>query len=339
MKLISYEALIIGESITFMYDKIHIPGVSLERIPYALVSKIFLENIFFRNIGVKIKQEKIDETDGGWNYLKEKIDNNIPVLFKIDGRFLDNGNIERVNKFVNLQYLSTLLLVGYTNDKALVVLTNTDEKDMVTEINISDIQKYRISKCNPISPDGLCYYLDNYSGIEKVTDKKIKESLFLGLRNITNTMLNDKEECVSLGSFEGIGTSFGVNGIRNLRRDLVEMKTSINFDNKLQYNFVKLVIAFVRNNMMYGSYSAFRMEFGQGLITCANKYKIKELDMIGNDFKDIGLHWQKLFRILTSIIHDKGIFNDKYNNVINLIDEISIREEKQFKYINKILFI
>ena len=46
VNLTSYEALIIGESITFMYDKIHIPGVSLERIPYALVSKIFLENIF-----------------------------------------------------------------------------------------------------------------------------------------------------------------------------------------------------------------------------------------------------------------------------------------------------
>lgn len=339
LNLNSYEVLLLCEAYTFNYNTIKIPGVLLEALPYATASHNNLETTFFQKLNINYHKEKIDGSNQGWERIKGMIDQETPILFKIDSRFL-RGTEDAAPKQMklNLYYLSTLLLVGYDEEKGLafIVLTNDDEKEDANEITIEQFQKYRCSICAPFSPEGLCFYLKSGNGIGEIDDDHIKKAILSSIKKTADTMLNEGDVYdVEIGSFIGSEVRKGISGMRNLKEDMQMMLDHCKNNNNAK--IIQLMMAFLRNNLIFGSYSAFREEFGQCLKNCAKKYDIYDLFDIGNGFEKIAYDWKTLFTILSRIAHNKGDLAEQIQMGINIWDTIIQSEHEQFEKVRNSL--
>lgn len=329
-----YEILLISRAILFSYDKISIPNIINKKIPYAAVSTNDIVENLFDELGINYKKVKIGASSEDWKTLKQLIDNDIPILFKIDSRFLNNNFDENKKQTLNLYYLSTLLLVGYDEEKEVVyiVLTNTNEIDRVTELSIDNFNKYRNTQCMPFKADYTCYYVEDDKEIRNIKRDKINELLKKGLFEISKLMLDDTVEYnVKIGAFDGTKLLRGITAMKELKKDLEDMLLKID---QIDKKTIKFIILFIRNNLMFGSHSAFRGEFASCLEHLSNLINDKYFFNISLEFKEIAKLWGKLFVGLTSIANEKNDFNDKLTIVIDTLDKIILKEEQQFKLIN-----
>ncbi|MFC3749975.1 BtrH N-terminal domain-containing protein [Paenibacillus sp. GCM10012306] len=339
LNLHSNEVLLLSEAFTFQYDRISIPGVGIESLPYATASHNQTETTFFHNLNIRFHKENIAGDSRGWEQLKSLIVQGIPVLFRIDSRFLKGAEdaAPKVLK-LNLYYLSTLLLVGYDEeqDQALVVLTNDDDRERVNEITIGEFQTYRCSNCAPFSPEGLCYFLQPDHGVSDINPTGIQQALTNSIIKTANTMLDEGELYNGeLGSFIGRGVSRGIHAMKNLKDDLQKMLAQCqdNGDSAI----IRLMMVFLRNNLLFGSYSAFREEYGQCIKYYARKYNIPHLDVVGSEFAEITSLWKELFTLLSRIAHYKGDLIEHLQQVLLVWDNIIQAEHRQFSKIRSIL--
>lgn len=332
LNLHSYEVLLLCEAYTFQYDRIRIPSVGIEALPYAAASHNHAETTFFHNLNICYNQENIAGDSRGWEQMKSLIDQEIPVLFRIDSRFLKGAEdaAPKVMK-LNLYYLSTLLLIGYDEEQgqALIILTNDDEREHVNEITIGEFQTYRCSSCAPFSPEGLCYFLQSDNGISEISPTDIQQALMNSIIKTANTMLNGGELYNGgLGSFIGRGVSKGIHGMKILMEDLQMMLAQC--QNNGNSSIIRLMMVFLRNNLMFGSYSAFREEFGQCIKYYARKYNVPHLYDIGSEFAEIASLWKELFTLFSRIAHNKGDLIEHLQQVLLVWDSIIQAEHRQF---------
>ncbi len=341
INLNSYEVFLLSEAFSFNYSNIKIPGISFEELPYATVSHNDLETTFLRKLNIDYQKEKIGADKHEWEYMKQLIDQGMPIMFKIDSRFLmrDEKAVTSQKK-LNLYYLSTLLLVGYDEEKgdALIVLTNDDEKEDVNKITIEEFQKYRFSVCVPFSPDGTCFYIKKDDIINKICRQDVKKAILSSLKNITDIMLNKGENYeLKMGAFQGSEVKKGIYGMQKLREDLQKLLDHYKNNDKHQHKIIQFLLIFLRNNMMFGSYTAFRSEFGKCIKHCADKYGILDFYPVVYEFEKISHNWSNLFSLLSSIAHVKDDLSEKMKMIINVWEKIIQAEQEQFTKIQEIL--
>lgn len=341
INLTSYDVMIISRSYAFHYDRVKIPRIDGITAFYPTVSNSDIDCTFLDNLYIPYKIEKIDCSEESWLHMKRLIDNDTPIAFKIDSRFLNETSAKAdVNRKINLYYLSTLLLVGYSEEekKVYVVLTNTNEKEHVTEMSVEDFQKYRGSVCMPFSPEYSCLYIDDTMDLPKIDYHILKKNMIQGIMEITehmlsqNIILNQK-----IGKFEGTESYEGISGMKNLRNDLQNMLDSYESSAGKQDSLIRFMLLFVRNNMMFGSYTGFRLEFGKCLKFCEKEYGVEGLNEIGNRFIKLSSFWKRLFVELSSAAHCREDIKEKLKQVISILDKIIYEEEPQYINMLKLL--
>ncbi|MEN2777081.1 BtrH N-terminal domain-containing protein [Acetivibrio clariflavus] len=337
IKLSSYEVLLLSEAYSFMYTKVNIQGTKLPALPYAAVSHNDVDKVFLNNLNIKYEEKKMYSDD--WEYMKSLIDQDIPILFKMDSRFLieKDAAASKYEK-LNLYYLSTILLVGYDEEKgeALIVLTNDDEREVVNRITLSDFHKSRCTKCIPFSPDGLCLYLKPDERINDIKDEDIRLLILKSLKRIVEIMLNQDEIYhIDMGAFITTGIKKGISAMKELVHDLKILLNQAEDEAISKMN--QLLIIFLRNNMMFGTYSGYREEFGKSLKYCSEKYKIEKMYEIGQKFDNIANDWKNVFRLLSSIGHKKIDFAEGLNMVIQVWEKIIEAEQESYIEIMELL--
>lgn len=332
LTLTAQEILLISRAITFHYDKISVPGLIQEPIPYATVSNDNIEKAFFENLGIPYVEEKIGSSEEEWNYMKGLLDKGTPIMFKIDSRFLSEGY--KAHEKLNLYYLSTLLLVGYEeeSDSVWIVLTNTDEKERVTRLSMQEFQEYRNTVCMPFRADYRCYYLNENNGIKDITAKRVKQAVFDGLKDITAAMLDTgKMEQLIYGAFTGSCQTGGINGMISLKQDLQDILTQCKEADDAYKKYIKFMLIFIRNNLLFGSRTAFRSELAKCLELCSDKFKIDELSDISQGFYAVSGIWIELFTKLSRVAHEEGDITKDLEDIIMTLDNIIRSEEQQYK--------
>ena len=196
----------------------------------------------------------------------------------------------------------------------------------------------RNSICLPFSPKNACYYLSSDCNVEKINKDYLKKATLTSLKNITETMLNDRIEYdFNLGGFVGGKTVKGIYGLQMLKKDLKELIGNYNSDDINQQKILQLTLLFIRNNMMFGSHTAFRSELFAFLHICADKYGITEFHQISNDYSSIADNWKRLFLDLSSISHNQIDLVSKTSKVLDPLDSIIIGENQLFIAIREIL--
>lgn len=336
--LSSLEILLICEGITFCYDRITVPKLPNIKLPYAVVSNNDVEEIFFQRLRINYKKEEISSDEAGWRELKRLVDHDIPVLFKIDSRFLKEEGVKReVSKQLNLYYVSTLLLVGYDllKNEVYIILNNNDIISTYNKISLNEFQKYRRTVCNPFSPNEKCYYVEDRAGID-LNQELIYEKTMEGLKKIIYNMIEDTKVIdMDLGGFIGEGTIKGIFGMKRLRDELEdiydECKKNTNF------SILQLAAVFLRNNIMFGSYSAFRFEFSKCLDFIGNKYGMKHLCKKSEFFIDISGNWKKLFIALSKVTHMKENIYINFSELVKTLDDIIKKESEQFMRLSELI--
>ncbi len=339
INLSSFEILLLCRAITFHYDTIKIPDIFNFELPYATVSHNKVEETFFNSLEIDFEKKIIQGNEEGWELIKNLINNNIPVLFKIDSRFLKESQNKVIHEQINLYYVSTLLLVGYSylENEAYIILTNNDYIETYNKISIDDFQKYRKTVCRPFSPEEICYYRKEGSIIQ-LDQNTIFLKTMEGLKEIVRDMAADnKLYSMDLGGFEGKGITKGIFAMKKLREEL-EMQYQNN-SQKSKNSILKLISIFLRNNLMFGSYSAFRFEFSQCLSYISKKYNLNYLDKKAKAFEEISFEWKKMFIELSKITHEKEDIELHYISLINIFDGIIKRESEQFGDLMEILKI
>lgn len=337
--LTSYEILLICRAITFNYDRVVIPGILKNEVPYGTVSTDKIEETFFKSLGIRYVEQKIGDSAEDWAFMKSLIDKDIPIMFKIDSRFL-NEEYKKPGK-LNLYYLSTLLLVGYEEEtqSVLVVLMNTSEKDTVTKLSMEDFQKYRNTDCMPEGADYCCYYLPDDCGVNELTKEKIRQAVWHGLHGIVECML-DKSASVNMhyGAFIGTEQTVGIQGMKSLKNDLEELISSYKSGSETDKKLIKLMLIFIRNNLLFGSHTAFRSELAACLKMCHEKYGFEYTLTASKKFYEVSKKWMSFFTHLSGIAHKNDDISELFLQSIEVLENIIEIEEEQYLKLSEELF-
>ena len=329
--LTSFEILLICRAITFNYDRVVIPGILENEVPYGTVSTDKIEEVFFKSLEIRYVEQKIGDSIEDWAFMKSLIDKDIPIMFKIDSRFL-NKEYKKSGK-LNLYYLSTLLLVGYEEEtqSVLVVLMKTSEKDTVTKISIDDFQTYRNTDCMPEGADYRCYYLPDDCGVNEVTKKKIRQEIWSGLREIVEHMLDKSVlENMKYGAFIGTEQTVGIQGMKSLKSNLEELIRTYKTGSETDKKLIKLMLIFIRNNLLFGSHTAFRSEFAACLKMCHEKYGFEYTLTASNKFYEVSKKWMNFFAQLSGIAHKNDDISELFSQTIETLESIIEIEEEQY---------
>lgn len=332
LKMDSFDVMLLSRSLTFNYGHITINDSLFNDIPYATASYHNLEEVFFETLGLTYEEKKFDDTEEGMNSIKELLDSDTPMITKLDCRFLNRGGTLPVKGKINIHYLSSMLVIGYDEQDIYAVLTNSDEITEYQKFSIAEFQKFRNTQCIPYSPNGTCYYLKKVIDVDKINDS-MNRLVLDGLKKLTERMLTS--ECENWKPFENSkcdDLSTGIKAMKMLKRDLRSFLSSLIFHKKKQY--IKLSLLFLRNNLMFGSYSAFRKEFSQGLIRLGSKVENQKISSIGEEMEKVSEQWIEFLTYLSKAGRSKHILQFTFLSYLTWC-KIIRKEERVYKNLHK----
>lgn len=329
------EVMILAESPSFQYGNINFSSSNLFGLPYCVSSETDLDEIIFSKLGIKWIEEQIGSSPEDWEHMKSLLDRGIPILFKIDARFLNYKDPEK-HMIIDMHYLSHILLVGYKEDMSAVyiVLTNDDTVTEPRELSFEDFEKYRNTKCIPFSPENRCIYIDpaENQNLSVSIEEKLKQSyeqMYHRFEDSVSVPVDIKDfECHEL--YKGsTGIEMFIDHINTLRKKIkTEKSSSIN-------KYVCVSLLFFKKNMMFGTYSAFRDEFSQCLIEHSSKLNAPLLIKAADCFKKSGDKWKHLFVCISKVPHDLKHSARYLRRISAYLNKILRYEELGFKYIEK----
>lgn len=303
IELSAYEIMLLAGSFSFNYGNINFSNLQFYDLPYCTASENEIEKKVFDRLGISYIEEKIGSSPSEWEHIKELLDRGIPILFNIDARFMNYK--DKSTSTIDLHYLSTILLVGYKDDlsSVYIILTHDDGINTPQELSFEDFSKYRNTKCIPFSPENRCVYIlpeqnTNLSFSFKDVFLESCMSIYDRFTSVASKKLEIPNfECNEL--FKGfVAMDMLGEKISAYRKELEKNK------DVRSVKYVCLALLFLKKNLMFGSYSAFRYEFGKCLTELSEKLGILELDRAASYFKESARLWRGFFVYISKIPHD-----------------------------------
>lgn len=326
LNISSYEVFLLSQAFTFNYKVIKIPKINISNIFYSTASIAYPELNLFESLGLEYFEDTIDInniTSEIQSFLKE----DIPMLFRLDGRLLQNETLS--SKF-NWQHLSYVLVVGIDlkHSNLLVILSNNDSIATYNKISIDIFKKSISSTCIPIEPNAKYVYLKkttNYYN-KDILKSKIKESIL----SISKVMLNSNFSYnIPTNRAEDI---YGIQGMIEFEKKIIYLMSN----NNLEYEQIKFQLLFIRNNFLYGSFSSYRLELFNSLKYVADKYNIPNIYQLLEELQSSAKLWKNLFILLNNMInniHKLNIYLHDFTCLWENIINIEIHFFKQLIYI------
>ncbi len=301
IEISSYEIFLLSELYCFFYTNIDIPQTNLIAIPYIGVRHNHLEQFVLEKMALPYQKVNYGDSQEALENLKSLVNEDKPVLFKFHTLFMLNDDKLSLAQETMFYCLSTLLLVGYDEDKkeVLVILVNDDEQQTPLRMSYFDFQTFRNLPCTPYSPAGTCYYLDNENEFKYHLD--LKTLILQSLQKTVDEMLHTKY--VNDFDFGNLGTwtvAVGIHGMQLFSEAICEL-ISLSSSSVIEENYVKLVSSFLRNNLFFGTTSCYRFEFAKSLKYVSKKYNLIELSIIADDYNNIIKNWKKILSLLKVI--------------------------------------
>lgn len=330
----SREIMILAESFVFQYGKISFSEANIYDIPYAVASINDVEKNVLKNMGIDYICERLDNSKQNWEKMKAILSSRNPILTKIDGRFVHESASTVPKKIINIHYLSSVLLVGYDEgeENVFIILTNSNEIDKPQKCSYATFQKYRGTKCFPFGPEFLCFYVNNI----QEGNLEIRKLIIKSLRRICENMLISKDIKIDIEEFECNKLITGIAALKNLQLDLSEKYKKYK-RKQISSKEIIFILLFLRNNLMYGSYSAYREEFSRAIDYLGGKYQIIEINDVSKCIFSSSKYWKKIFVNIAKISHQKKIKRVKILKILLWLKKIVQLEEKAFKRLEQIL--
>ena len=121
--------------------------------------------------------------------------------------------------------------------------------------------------------------------------------------------------------------------MERLHKDLEDMlsksikeKDNINYRKKVIFS-----ILFLRNNLITGSLSAFREEFGLGLLNFAEKINDLIMKKVANEIILASRMWEKWFALISKLPYDDKKFISNMKSIVSLFEKILLSEKYAYQ--------
>ncbi|HHU74588.1 MAG TPA: hypothetical protein GXZ28_08230 [Clostridiales bacterium] len=121
--------------------------------------------------------------------------------------------------------------------------------------------------------------------------------------------------------------------MERLHKDLEDMlsksikeKDNINYRKKVIFS-----ILFLRNNLITGSLSAFREEFGLGLLNFAEKINDLIMKKVANEIILASRMWKKWFALISKLPYDDKKFISNMKSIVSLFEKILLSEKYAYQ--------
>jgi len=329
-----YMSMILAKSVTFHYGKIDFDGFPASDVPFAFGSRAHVEEKFFESLGIEHKVESIDDSDASWEQMKRLIDNETPLLVKLDGNFVNRLSSDHKpdEQGIKLGYLSTMLLVGYLeNDKKYVALTEFVENERIVPFELEKFQKARNSVCLPYLPKFICMYLDKEIDSKKLSEEVMKKTLE-SLKTATQIMLDPtsvKDYLVDDIIEEGFAYKNIQNGIPAMKQMHQDLKNVLAIYESFNEKILILIAQLLRSNLSLGGSSSFRLEFGEALKELGVKLNKDEFGAIGDEFITHSQIWKKFVFNLRDMARSTNP-KECLQNAVEIFDTVINNEEQLF---------
>ena len=316
IELDSLEIFLLSELLDFTFCKIDIPEIGLEDAPFGGCSVFGADQIFFSNIGLDLHTFQPGGDEEGMDILRDLIDHDTPVLFRLDSRFENEDapiNADRLN-FYNP---STLLLVGYDDEYVYVVFNTTWQKHELYKMTISHFQKYRSGYCIPYPPDNICYTISpTEEDVRRIKSEREKLCLEVMHKTAERMLAEHITPSHTDGAIIEKEMSKGVYGMKRMSSFLKELAGSSESD-----TIIKLSLMMLRLNMVQGSRSGYRNEFAASMEFVGNRYGIPEISELSGILKKRAGFWRDFVRDLDYIARNDVSDREKLMNDTILITE------------------
>lgn len=335
----AYNIMILAESFSFQYGKIDISDQSIYELPYAVASENNLEYKFFDTLNIPYQIESLDGSDGSWLKMKEILGRNNPIIVKIDERVIhESKTLHPKKEKINIRYVSAPLVLGYSDDESQVYLfwTNTNNMMSPTVVPIDQFHKYRNTSCLPYSPNYECCYLTEDRPLYSITDKIIRDKTYEAIRNIAKKMNNSSNILLKEDSSFCKGHCIGLLAMEGLYRDLeLMLLEAVKEKNNIKsYKKIIFSLLFLRNNLITGSFSAYREELAKGLLYFSEIINEKKLEEVGNNMMFISKLWRKWFVLIGKLPHDDKKFISNMKSIVSLFGKILHREKNAYRQLD-----
>jgi len=339
-----YLVMLLAESYGFRYGTMDFEGSTIRGVPYAVASDAHLDRTLFGALQADYAEEVIDDSAYGWDRMKDLLNKDIPIITRLDARMmLHSESYVPDSTLAKIYYVSELLLVGYSEDEKEVFLVPADTSDDAVALRVPfDVfQAHRNTVCLPYSPGFSCSYLVGPSPFVVLNDRLLSRKLRESLQHTCDKMLTVRQpETVDIPGFGMSSINTGIPAMKMLGDHLRSLASEFS-DNGEQVSARKYLLfslLFLRNSLMVSTRSAFRGEFGEGLIRCSELASNKYLADIGQRMNEVARVWQRWFARISMLPHNAEGFGASIHHLCDTYDSLVESEEAALKDLREKLY-
>ncbi len=83
--------------------------------------------------------------------------------------------------------------------------------------------------------------------------------------------------------------------MESLKSDLEDLISSYKSGSDIDKKRIKFMLIFIRNNLLFGSHTAFRLKLAACLKMCHEKYRFEYTLEASNNFNEVSKKWMNFF--------------------------------------------
>lgn len=180
------EPMINGLSSSFTTDFIKEGG-----FPFLGCRITNLKENFSKNSGIKIVDFQPENSQDAYDWVKEVLKKNIPVVLRVDIKYLPYRNNGKYGKYSFGWHFVTLVKLDEIEGYAYVTETDEFKLKEIEKIKITDLMKARDSKEGFLKADNYCYYFEIPDKARINYKNSLKKSIKILIEDMNNTGLKN----------------------------------------------------------------------------------------------------------------------------------------------------
>ena len=316
---------LISDSYETCYGRINLPELALDNIPYLIDSKNDIAETVFNKLHVPYRVERLTNSQEDDRRMKALLEEKGPILIRVDERAHALNPNE--SESLNIRNIAIPVLLGFSEDDSQISVfwTNTNEQEPIHVFSKQQFNKFRGSTSLPYSPNYECIYIDDANAVKDIDlsqlDNLKEEALINAIRRMSESPACDpslKQVFFTDKLYTGLDAlDLMVEDFCDIARKAILPHFDREFD-----AYAAFVFALAKNNLHYGSVSAYREEFAAALVEFGTSRGIQEFVDSGNELKNIAGYWRNalmLFFQLQSGVNGRVIELIKLRKLLHMI--------------------
>ncbi len=309
-----------GSGMDFYYFQSAFPFIGIKNDRMA-------EN-FFENTQIKWSGKQYTSTKKSLEIIKEKLKEGIPVILRVDIRFLPYRYGGKYGSKLSSYGRHYVTIFGIDFKKNVALITDNDRTNLI-EINLSDLDKARNSTTQAFTPYGEFFWIEK----EKKDNLYTKKILLTSLTQIVKSYERPVKKNLS-----DLKNYFGIEAINNLSKEIVNIEKFVQMEIFLPgvfYSFYHYI------EKLETKGAANRELFKDYLVLMNKKLKdkklegiIKQLDLCIENWKILANEFKEISSTITNY-REKYERKALYDRAGAIADALAKEEDRLYKMIKE----